>query len=373
MKTVGVIVNPIAGMGGRVGLKGTDSAEIVQKARELGSVPEAPRKALVVLRDLAAQLKAPVALLAAPAEMGADEAREAGFVPVVVGLIRSGETTPADTEAIAGEMVRAGVDLLIFAGGDGTARNVYHAVGDQVSVIGIPSGVKMHSGVFAAHPRAAAELAAGYLQGRVVHVREMEVMDIDEEAFRQGSVSARLYGYLRVPYERSLVQGVKSGSTAGEAKALSDIAGEIIERMKAAPDDQFIVGPGTTTRAIAQRLGVPKTLLGVDVFSQGRLVAADVNEQLLLRLLQDRRARIVVTPIGGQGYIFGRGNQQISPEVIRKVGRDNIIVVATSGKLASLRGDPLLVDTGDAQVDALLRGYIRVVVGYHGEMVYRIA
>ena len=144
LKTVGVIVNPIAGMGGRVGLKGTDSAEIVRKARELGSVPEAPRKALVVLRELAAQLQAPVALLAAPAEMGADEAREAGFAPVVVGSIRGGETTAADTEAIAREMVWAGVDLLIFAGGDGTARNVYHAVGDQVPVIGIPSGVKMH-------------------------------------------------------------------------------------------------------------------------------------------------------------------------------------------------------------------------------------
>lgn len=372
-RTVGVIVNPIAGMGGRVGLKGTDSPEILRQARDLGSIPQAPRRTVAVLRELADHLKAPVTLLAGPAEMGADEVREAGLQPVIVGSIRSGATAAADTEAIARGMVRAGVDLLIFAGGDGTARNICHAVGDRVPVIGIPSGVKMHSAVFAAHPRAAAELAARYLDGQIPRLQEAEVMDIDEEAFRNGRVSARLYGYLRVPYQRNLVQAVKSGSTAGEEGALDGMAGDVIERMKAAPDQRFIFGPGTTTRAIAQRLGAPKTLLGVDVFFRGQLAAADVSEQDLLRMVEDRPARIVVTPIGGQGYVFGRGNQQISPAVIRRVGRENIIIVATPGKVTALRGDPFRVDTGDAEVDEMLRGYIRVVVGYHGEMVYRIA
>jgi predicted polyphosphate/ATP-dependent NAD kinase len=208
-------------------------------------------------------------------------------------------------------------------------------------------------------------------------------MDIDEEAFRQGSLQARLYGYLRVPFRTSLVQSQKVPSS-GEAVALGSIAEDVADKME--PGVLYIIGPGTTTRAIAQELGLEKTLLGVDVVEAGpwsedrqrrtaRLVATDANEAQLLALLEehgDRGARIVVTPIGGQGYLFGRGNQQISPRVIERVGRQNIIVVSTADKLHALGAQPLLVDSGDRAVDEMLSGYIMVVTGYREQAVRRV-
>jgi predicted polyphosphate/ATP-dependent NAD kinase len=268
-------------------------------------------------------------------------------------------------------MLRMGVDLLLFAGGDGTARDIHAAVGEELPVLGIPAGVKIHSAVFATTPANAGSLAALYLQGRVEGLREAEVMDIDEEAFRQGAVSAKLYGYLLVPYRTSLVQNLKMASVGGEA-SLDAIAQEIVEQME--PDFLYLIGPGTTTRAIAAELGLDKTLLGVDVVLDGELLAADVNEAQLLDLLETgRRANIIVTPIGGQGHIFGRGNQQLSPQVIKKVGKDSIIVVSTKEKLYSLGTRPLLVDTGDAAVDQMLGGYLTVVTGYRERAVRKVA
>jgi len=191
-------------------------------------------------------------------------------------------------------------------------------------------------------------------------------MDVDEEALRQGIVSAKLYGYLRIPFEKRLIQGVKTPSSGGDMEA---IACEVVDRMKG--NYLYVIGPGTTTRAIASKLGLNKTLVGVDVVSKGKLVSIDVNEVQLLKLLRKRNAKIIITPIGGQGYIFGRGNQQISPEVIKKVGKNNIIVVATPEKINSLRGRPFLVDTGDRAVDRMLSGYIRVITGYNEEIVYK--
>ncbi|NIV40070.1 MAG: ATP-NAD kinase, partial [Anaerolineae bacterium] len=224
----------------------------------------------------------------------------------------------------AREMLRLKVNLLLFAGGDGTARDVYHAVGEDIPVLGIPAGVKIHSAVFATNPSSAGELAASYLRGRVAALRAAEVMDVDEEAFREGIVSAKLYGYLKVPFRRRLVQSLKVASGPGERASLEAIAYDVVDRME--DDCLYIIGPGTTTRAIASRLGLNKTLIGVDVVAGGELVASDVNESQLLDLVEGRSAKIVVTPIGGQGCILGRGNQQISPEVIKKVGRDNVIV-----------------------------------------------
>jgi predicted polyphosphate/ATP-dependent NAD kinase len=229
----------------------------------------------------------------------------------------------------------------------------------------------MHSSVFATRPRAAGELAAQFLQSPAGTCRESEVMDIDEDAFREGRVSARLFGYLRVPYQRNLVQGLKAGSKGNEQAALNGIAAAIGQRMS--DDALWILGPGTTTREIATALGLPKTLLGVDIYRNLAPVSQDANEQEILRRLDGSSARLVVTPIGGQGYLFGRGNQQLSPAVIRRVGLANIVVVATSGKLAGLSGGRLLVDTGDAELDAELRGYIRVVVGRRQESMQRVA
>jgi len=371
-KKLGLIVNPIAGMGGRVGLKGSDGEEILRQARQLGATPTAPGRALRTLLALAS-LTDQIEVITYPAEMGAMGARQAGFAPRVIGQIRTDRTTADDTRRAAAEMAALEVDLLLFAGGDGTARNVYEAIGLSIPALGIPAGVKIHSGVYATTPNRAAQLAAMYLRGQVRAFSELEVMDIDEEAFRKGRVSARLYGYLKVPLERRFTQGAKAASSnsANEDAARLSIAEQIVETMK--PGGLYIIGSGTTPRAIMQRLGLPNTLLGIDAVMDGNLVAADLNESRLLKLIVNHKTRIIVTPIGGQGYVFGRGNQQLSPEVIKKSGIENIIVAATPDKLASLQRRPLLVDTGDNQVDDMLRGYVRVVTGFREEMVYKVS
>jgi predicted polyphosphate/ATP-dependent NAD kinase len=180
-----------------------------------------------------------------------------------------------------------------------------------------------------------------------------------------------LYGYLRIPFQRRYVQSLKSANPASERATLQAIADHVIDLM--APDWLYIVGPGSTTRLIAERLGLKKTLLGVDVVLNKQLVAADVGEAELLKLIEDRPAKIVITLIGGQGYLFGRGNQQLSPAVIRRVGRENIIVISTPEKIYALEGRPLLVDTGDPALDELLNGYLKIVIGYRHTMVYRVA
>jgi predicted polyphosphate/ATP-dependent NAD kinase len=370
--TLGLIVNPVAGLGGAVGLKGTDSVEIVARACARGAKAQASARTVMTLRAVRAHLADRIAVAAAPHEMGAEAARAAGFNSRTTGRIRAGASTPEDTKAIAAAMVEAGVSLILFAGGDGTARDIYDAVGTRVPVVGIPAGVKMHSAVYATNPRSAAALVIGFFEQRLP-VREVEVMDIDEAAFRCGAVSAKLYGYLEAPFARHLIQGVKMGQAAGGGAALDAIAADVVEHME--PGCLYILGPGTTVRAISHRLGLAETLLGVDLVKDGRLLAADVTEaDILDALIAGGRegVKIVVTPIGGQGHFLGRGNQQISAAVVRQVGRDNIILVATPEKLTSL-GAVLLVDTGDPVADEILSGYIRVVTGYAAEAVCRVA
>ncbi len=367
-KTLGLIVNPVAGMGGAVGLKGTDGRAILKKAVSLGAKPIAPARAKFFLSELKfADEK--IRLFVGAGNMGEEEAMSCGFACTVFKK-RKKETTAEDTREIARKIADAKADLLVFCGGDGTARNILEAVNIDIPVLGVPTGVKMHSSVFAVDAKAAAKVAMGFLWGELP-LREAEVMDVDENAFREGRVSSRLYGYLLTPYEPYLVQGAKMASpmTESELRNQAAIAVYIIENMK--PDLAYIIGPGTTTRTIGDLLDATKTLLGVDIFSNKKIVASDVNEKQILEKIRGKTAQIIVTPIGGQGFIFGRGNQQISPEVIRRVGLDNIIVVATEGKLRSLKS--LRVDTGDPNLDGALRSRkLKVVADYKTEYVTRI-
>lgn len=377
---LGLIINPVAGIGGRVGLKGSDGADIQRKALELGAVPRAQERAIAALQRLSSVEGLELATY--PGEMGEEAARACGFEPTVIGSVAPGHTTAADTRQAARELLALGVDLLLFAGGDGTARDVYQAVGLDLVALGIPAGVKIHSAVYATSPGSAGELAALYLEGRIDSVREAEVMDIDEEGVRQGVVSAKLYGYLKVPFRPSMVQNLKMPST-GEQAAVAEIAHDVVETME--PGWLYLIGPGTTTRAIAKELGLPKTLIGVDVVilhestGEAKLMAADANESQLLALLDGQRAKIVVTPIGGQGYIFGRGNQQISPQVIQAVVGDAsrpwdyILVVSAPTKLHALGSRPLLVDTGDPVLDEKLSGYVQVITGYREKAVRKVS
>lgn len=378
--SLGLIVNPIAGMGGGVGLKGTDTAAILREARTRGAVPQAGARASVVLDALAAA-RPGLALLTAPGAMGERIAKEAGLQPTVVGSSHEGETGAADTRAAAQAMADAGARLILFAGGDGTARDMVEAIGDRVPVIGVPAGVKMHSAVYATSPRAAADLVLRVLSQDIdarprevmeIDARLREVMDIDEDAFRAGAVSARLYGYMPVPNAPDLTQNVKAGGVSGDREALAGIAAEIKGRMEAGR--LYILGPGTTTQAIAEAAGLPKTLLGVDLVRDGALLAADATEASILRALAGGRpGAIIVTPIGGQGHFLGRGNQQIGARVVRAVGLDRLLVAATPEKLASLADGTLHVDTGDPALDSALAGWRRVITGFGSETVCRVA
>lgn len=370
-KKLGLIVNPIAGMGGKVGLKGSDGEEILKKARELGAKPESPRRAVDALKSLI-RSKENIELITYPYEMGEDESKECGLTPTVIGSIKRGETTSEDTKNAAQELLGREVDLLLFAGGDGTARDIYNVIGDKIPALGIPSGVKIHSAVYATSPRNAGELAFVYLDNEspTIPLLEAEVMDIDEQSFRENRLSARLYGYLKIPYKKRMIQCAKAGGCAGEQESIDAIAYDVINNME--DECLYIIGTGTTTRAIMEKLGLRNTLLGVDVVYNKKLIGLDLNESQLLEMIEGKKAKIVVGVIGRQGYLFGRGNQQISAEVIKKVGKENIIVIATMEKILSLRGNPLLVDTGDAEIDGMLTGYLKVTSGLGESIVLKV-
>ena len=369
MKKLGFIVNPIAGMGGRVGLKGTDGIEVLQKARQLGARAESPKRALTAIK-LAVGTKHSMEIITYPRQMGEYECRKAGFSPKVIGSLNDDITTSEDTQKAASQLIAEGIDLLMFAGGDGTARDIYQIIGENTTTLGIPAGVKIHSGVFAVTPRHAGMVARNFIESRLMSTRLAEVMDIDEDAFRQGIVSAKLHGYMRIPDNSTYIQRVKAGSIRTAQESLQGIAADVVDQMNT--DTCFLIGPGSTTRSVMELLGIANTLLGVDITQDCNLIANDVTENEILKIINGKKTKIVVTIIGGQGLVFGRGNQQISHRVIRKVGKENIIIIATEEKLISLGGKPLLIDTGDVELDEHLKGYVRVTTGHGQYIMYKL-
>lgn len=367
---LGFIINPVAGMGGSVGLKGTDGEAIVHEAIHRGARPTAGQRATRAIVRLAASLPQ-VDVLTVAGPMGEQVAREAGIEPSVLNLSHAGSSTGVDTRMAAQSMADLGVDLILFAGGDGTARDILSASGDAVPMLGVPAGVKMHSAVFGTTPANAGDLAALFLSGsRRAPLRDAEVMDLDEDAIRAGRLMAHLYGYARSPFERHLMQNAKAGSVPGENETLDAVARQVADGMQ--DGKIYILGPGTTTRRLADVLGIPATLLGVDAVLDRAAIGHDLNEQGLLRLIERREAEIIVSVLGGQGSLFGRGNQQISAEVIRRVGRDNITVISTVEKLINLPAGTLQVDTGDPEIDAMLTGHIPVITGPHRTMLVKV-
>ncbi len=360
---IGFIVNPIAGMGGRVGLKGTDN--VLSEAIAKGAEPIAPRRATEFLQKLKEKMERKrFAVLTCAGSMGAEEAEAASFNAQILPM-RIGEMTTADDTKTAIKLLcRADTDLIIFVGGDGTAKDVFDAMQDcEVPVLGIPSGVKMYSGIFAVSPLDAAEVVVAFAEKRA-DVAELEVMDSDEEAVRSDAFNVRLHGYLKCPLLPTHIQGSKAVSpeTIDETDNQIAIARFVAEGLE--PNATYILGPGTTVKRIAEVLGVQKTILGVDIYRNGRVVL-DVDEKRILDEVIDwANTWLVLSPIGHQGILLGRGNQQISPEIVKRVGRERILVVATKGKLQSIDGNLLRVDTGDAETDELLRGYGRVVTDY---------
>jgi predicted polyphosphate/ATP-dependent NAD kinase len=367
LKKLGLIVNPIAGMGGRVGLKGTDGPEMLRKAIELGAKPWAEDRAVEALKALL-PIKNSLVIYTYPHKMGENAAKRAGFNPKIMGSIGE-ETTADDTVRAAGDMKDVGVDILLFVGGDGTARDVCRSIGTSLVTLGIPAGVKVYSSVFSTSPKTGGELALKFLRGEINDIIEAEVLDIDEDSFREGRLSVKLYGYLKIPYDSSYIPGGKVPSSHSESYDREAIAAELLDIIE--NDVIYLIGPGSTTKEVMKLLNLDFSPLGVDAILDGKLIGKDLNERQIIYLISGRKAKVVVTPIGGQGYVFGRGNQQISPDVLRRIGKENVIIVATRGKLESLRGRPLLIDTGDESLDIELSGYYKVITGYREYTVYK--
>uniref|UniRef100_A0A486XRF8 ATP-NAD kinase n=1 Tax=Rheinheimera sp. BAL341 TaxID=1708203 RepID=A0A486XRF8_9GAMM len=364
---LGLIINPLAGLGGSVGLKGSDNQ--AEQALALGAAPQAMQRAATALTELLPQ-RDKFLVYTVAGDMGQSVCEALGLN---YQLVFSPETWPskaADTETAARLLAEQGVDLLLFAGGDGTARNICAAVGDQTTVLGIPAGVKIHSGVYAISPQAAGKLVAKLIAGELVSLSEAPVMDIDEQAFRDGVVKARRFGEMRIPAQLRYVQSVKMGGRESEELVLADLAAFVVSQME--DKVRYVMGSGSTVAAVMAELGLDNTLLGVDVVENGELIAKDVTAAQLLALVQDYPSQLIITLIGGQGHVFGRGNQQLSPAVIRAIGRDNILLIASKAKLQQLEGRPLLADTGDAQLDKQLTGLINVLTGYNDYVMYRL-
>jgi predicted polyphosphate/ATP-dependent NAD kinase len=370
---LGLLVNPIAGMGGRVALKGTDGEDALRLARERGAVPVAGERAERALRRLA-EVGPPISVLAAPGTMGADLAAAAGLdVATTAAAPEPGrDTRPADTRNAVAEMRERGVDLLLFAGGDGTARDILDTVGAELPLVGVPTGVKMHSGVFAATPDAAGAAASAYLRDpRPAALREAEIADVDEDAARDERVATRLYGSALVPRQPALMLGAKAPSGSADV-ALDALCAQLAATLP--PGRLTLIGPGTTTARVLDHLGLHGTLLGVDAVRDGALVAADLDEQGLLALLDDAAdALLLAGVVGGQGSLFGRGNQQLSPRVLRRLGRERIQVIAAADKLLALSPPRLRVDTGDDALDTELSGYVKVHVAPDRTIVMKVS
>jgi predicted polyphosphate/ATP-dependent NAD kinase len=360
MKKIGLIINPISGMGGAVGLKGTDGKEILAKAISLGAKPVAFKKAETFLKYLK-HLKNRIELLVGFNMMGENEAKKIGYEYKVLGKPKE-FTTSQETKEIVKLMLKNKVELIVFCGGDGTARDIMDITDMKCPILGIPTGVKMHSSVFAVNAESGAKIIEYYILGSVFF-KESEVMDIDEKAFRQGKISAKLYGYVIIPYVGELIQNIKIASpiVRSELENQAAIALYVIEELLK-PNMTFILGPGSTTRVIADLLEEKKTLLGVDLLRNKKIIYNDVNEKQILANITLENAKIIITPIGGQGFIFGRGNQQISSSVIKKVRKENIIVLATKSKLRDIK--VLRVDTGDQELDNDFLGKISVIIDY---------
>jgi predicted polyphosphate/ATP-dependent NAD kinase len=363
---IGLIINPVAGMGGSVGLKGTDGADILARAVELGAQPKSNERVQQTL-ELLANYQSQVVFYTASNEMGARLAQSLGFETVIVHEANK-ITTADDTIELAKKCVEHDCDLILFAGGDGTARNLLDAIGDAIPVLGVPTGCKIHSGVYSITPSAAAEVLKSFFSGELVDIRSSDVMDIDENLFRQGKVSAKRYGDMQVPLVGHFLQATKVGGIEDESLVVDDIAADVIESNES---DIVVIGSGSTCAKVMEAWGLDNTLLGVDVVQDEKVLIADATSAQLLDLFDSGKSiSLVITAIGGQGHLFGRGNQQLSPEFLRKLGKNNIKVIATKSKIKSLMGRPLVLDTGDASLDKLFAGAWNIITGYHDQIIY---
>ncbi|MFT7686769.1 MAG: putative polyphosphate/ATP-dependent NAD kinase [Candidatus Azotimanducaceae bacterium] len=369
---IGLVINPLAGIGGPTGLKGSDGGETVNQAFSRGGSRQIDDRVEIVLNALYPYADK-IELHTVPGSMGLDLCEKVGWIARVHEMTIPKETKALHTSEAVSLLQAANLDLLLFAGGDGTARDVLKVLKDSQTILGIPGGVKMHSGVFSNNPMSAARIVIKMVDGELLNLMRAEVRDIDEDAFRQGVVRSQFFGECWVPEEMQHIQAVKAGGLQIDELIIEDIAAAVIEEMK--PDDYYLIGSGTTTAVVMNQLSLENTLLGVDLICNRKLVFSDAYEKQLFEFCSDHQDKvnfkILITAIGGQGHIFGRGNQQLSPRLLRVIGIENIEIIASEEKLSALNNQ-LQVDTGDKELDESLAGYRRVRTGFESTVLCKV-
>ncbi len=370
MKKIGLLINPISGMGGSVGLKGTDGKDTLFKAIKLGALPNAPNKVIESLKELK-EIQDQVMFITGAGELGENVLKQLGFKYELAYKESEGiiYTTEKDSENLLRNLINYDIDILLFAGGDGTARLVANIIKENIVCVAIPTGVKIHSSVFAINPKVAGKLTKEYLiEGLTTGLEE--VVDLNEEMYRNNIVVTDLYGYLKIPRKEKYLQNKKAPTPLSQEETLQAISLDVIDNLE--NDIYYFIGAGTTTSYIMKKLSLDYSLLGVDVIRNRELIRRDCNEKDLLEFAKKGKCILYITPTGGQGFIFGRGNQQISDVVLRKIGKENIRILADISKLINLRGRPLIIYTGNDVIDDDFSGYYKVKIGYGRDMLYKV-
>jgi len=370
---IGLVINPWAGVGGSVALKGSDGTATREKAIALGAQQRSVAKTKLMFQSFQENnlSHGNVQWFCGPGDMGAIIFKGNKNHPEVYPDEIDCQTEAEHTIAVATWLIDQQVDLIVFAGGDGTARDLYSIVESSIPVLGIPAGVKIHSGVFAVTPHAAGEVLAGLVDGRITQIQVEEVRDIDEEAFRNNQVRSRYFGEMKIPLSGEFMQHVKVGGIESEPLVLSDIADWLDENMD--PEICYFVGSGKTLSTLMEHLNLDNTLLGVDAVLNGEVIKQDCTENDLLQFLSVHSCHAILSIIGGQGHIFGRGNAQFSQQVISQLSKKDVTIVGSKAKLKSLEGRPLIVDSSDVELDKQWSGLIEVLTGYNDKILYQVA
>lgn len=374
---VGIIVNPDAGLGGRLGFKGSDGR--AAEAREAGAQDRAGPRMTQCMIKFDELLKSSLNRSNIKPEIYTWEGRMGGDWLTNLEYHSIGKTphptTAKNTSELVQQLAINEVEVILYAGGDGTTRDIVNALGDKkIPLIGVPGGVKMHSGCFATTPNAAAEVLFSFAIGDLM-ASITEVMDLDEEIYLTGEWKVRMYGEALTPASPRFIQGAKQQvERASEDEIIEGLATHIGDLIETDPDLMVVWGSGGTLRTIGEILDKDLTLLGIDIQHKDK-IHADLNEKQLIEILQQHSGNkiLLLSPMGGQGFLIGRGNLQLSPTVIRLIGISSILGVATPAKLTGLSN--VRIDTGDSELDQELRErkFVKMLQGYRTTRVIRVS
>lgn len=368
---LGLIINPIAGIGGKTGLKGSDGGKILEKAFALGAKKEAESRGEEAILPLTF-VKNKFKIFTCSGEMGQNICNKLGIVAHEILEVNSKLTTRYDTINAVGKMEQEKVSLIVFCGGDGTASDVFSALNYNTPILGIPAGVKMHSSVFGTSPNAVGKILVRIISNHAKSFKttSAEIIDLDEEMRRKNQIETKLVGYANIPTDNYLIQNPKTYRFFKDDESILGIAKFLENQLT--DEATYIIGPGRTTYKFLEKIGIPGTLLGVDVLKGRKLIGKDVNSCELELLSRTDPIYIISGIIGGQGFLFGRGNQQITSDIVRRVGKKNIIVVASTKKIYSLPYQRILIDTGEKELDQMLTGYIKVQTDFNLKYVLKV-